>query len=149
MSDESRDSNEAGRRGSGENDDVINRAATAIATAISNILIPKFIEITTALKGLHLSAISRDEAMTLIGQAEQRVEDFRKVTGSTSTRAAGLTERLQQFLANWRLGRIEGSRAPDLGAGDMVKPEAPRQVDLGVRLHKTHDETNGDPGTAE
>uniref|UniRef100_A0A0G4HQB7 Uncharacterized protein n=1 Tax=Chromera velia CCMP2878 TaxID=1169474 RepID=A0A0G4HQB7_9ALVE len=74
MSDESRDSNEAGRKGSGENDDVINRAATAAATAVSNTLIPKFTEITTALEGLRLSAISRDEAMTLIGQAEQRVE---------------------------------------------------------------------------
>uniref|UniRef100_A0A0G4GQW1 Uncharacterized protein n=1 Tax=Chromera velia CCMP2878 TaxID=1169474 RepID=A0A0G4GQW1_9ALVE len=74
MSDESRDSNEAGRKGSGENDDVINRAATAAATAVSNTLIPKFTEITTALEGLRLSAISRDEAMTLIGQAKQRVE---------------------------------------------------------------------------
>uniref|UniRef100_A0A0G4HJW5 Uncharacterized protein n=1 Tax=Chromera velia CCMP2878 TaxID=1169474 RepID=A0A0G4HJW5_9ALVE len=77
------------------------------------------------------------------------VQNFRKVTGSTSTRAAELTERLRQFSANWRLGRIEGSRAPDLRAGGMVKPEAPRQVDLGVRLRRTYDETNGDPGTAE
>eukprot|EP00820_Chromera_velia_P021262 Cvel_7784.t1-p1 / transcript=Cvel_7784.t1 / gene=Cvel_7784 / organism=Chromera_velia_CCMP2878 / gene_product=hypothetical protein / transcript_product=hypothetical protein / location=Cvel_scaffold415:1-931(-) / protein_length=310 / sequence_SO=supercontig / SO=protein_coding / is_pseudo=false len=74
MSDESRDSSEAGRKGSGKNDNVINHAATAAATAVSNTLIPKFTEITTALEGLRLSAISRDEAMTLIGQAEQRVE---------------------------------------------------------------------------
>uniref|UniRef100_A0A0G4HXE4 Uncharacterized protein n=1 Tax=Chromera velia CCMP2878 TaxID=1169474 RepID=A0A0G4HXE4_9ALVE len=31
----------------------------------------------------------------------------------------------------------------------MVEPEAPRQVNLGVRLCRTHDETNGDPSTAE
>uniref|UniRef100_A0A0G4FBL2 Uncharacterized protein n=1 Tax=Chromera velia CCMP2878 TaxID=1169474 RepID=A0A0G4FBL2_9ALVE len=66
--------NKAGRKGSGENDDVINRAATAAATAVSNTLIPKFTEITTALEGFRLSTISRDEAVTLIGQAEQRVE---------------------------------------------------------------------------
>uniref|UniRef100_A0A0G4FCR3 Uncharacterized protein n=1 Tax=Chromera velia CCMP2878 TaxID=1169474 RepID=A0A0G4FCR3_9ALVE len=31
----------------------------------------------------------------------------------------------------------------------MVEPEAPRQVDLGVRLRRTLDETNGNPSTVE
>uniref|UniRef100_A0A0G4HXD6 Uncharacterized protein n=1 Tax=Chromera velia CCMP2878 TaxID=1169474 RepID=A0A0G4HXD6_9ALVE len=69
-----RDSNEAGKKGRGENDDVINHAAMAAATAISNTLIPKFTEITTALESLHSSAISSDKAVTLIGQAKQRIE---------------------------------------------------------------------------